>query len=163
MLESPSIREGKHPPWTKHSRPWIRPSSSVELLVSGLMAPKSPMDAVSKLSLKTYGGGADQKFGLEGLMILSRQQKLAIWVLSIPQCSAMWVFPVGISLSSSCHCMLLMEERRLSFTICHTFSMLLLLSRKILPFLSFHMHHMVIPGKAFHIVLMILFLNALWF
>ena len=59
--------------------------------------------------------------------------------------------------------MLLMEERRLSFTVYQTFSMLLLLSLNILPFLSFHRHHMVIPGKAFQIVLMILFLKDFGF
>ena len=59
--------------------------------------------------------------------------------------------------------MLLMVERRLSFMIFQTFSMLLLLSLNILPFLSFHRHHMVMPGKAFQVVLMILFLKDLGF
>ena len=59
--------------------------------------------------------------------------------------------------------MLLMVERRLSFMVYQTFSMFFLLSLKILPFLSFHRHHMVMPGKAFQIVLMIMFLKDLGF
>ena len=59
--------------------------------------------------------------------------------------------------------MLLMEESKFFRTNFQTSSGLEQLSRKMRPFLSFQMHHMIIPGKAFQIVLMILFLNVFWF
>ena len=52
-----------------------------------------------------------------------------------------------------------MDDNNLSLTIVQTVSMSLCWSLKIRAFRSFHIHHMAIPGKASHIVLIMGFLK----